>query len=219
MPLTDAKMKAWHAVHKAYSSEVAAALPKKKKVKVLFPPKEEEVAEPVKKKKVKVLFPPKEEEVAKPEAAAPASKVQNTTYPLVSKEEYLRNLKMLRSVFNSKKVPVKDRPLEAEIKEAFFRDGAFHGKKIVAMAFLNGLIAIYNDTMKRKERFSKPPTPLEWLDWFDARKTDQTDGMVWALSDNYRMGGLEYYFNIYPNSKGKSEEFHYKEYGYFYGFS
>jgi hypothetical protein len=41
-------MKAWHAVHKAYSSEVAAALPKKKKVRVLFPPKEEEVAEPVK---------------------------------------------------------------------------------------------------------------------------------------------------------------------------
>jgi hypothetical protein len=63
-------MKAWDAVHKAYSSEVAAALPKKKKVRVVFPPKEEEVAEPVKeevaepvkKKKVKVVFPPKEEE-------------------------------------------------------------------------------------------------------------------------------------------------------------
>ena len=85
-------------------------------------------------------------------------------------------------------------------------------------AFINGLASIYNDTIKRKERFSDPPTKLEWGDWFDARKTDQTIGINWARTDNYRYGGLEKYFNIYPNARGKDDEFHNKEYGYFYGF-
>ena len=39
MPLTDQKKKAWHSVHKAYSLEVAAALPKRK-IRVVFPSRE-----------------------------------------------------------------------------------------------------------------------------------------------------------------------------------
>ena len=54
MPLTDQKKKAWHSVHKAYSLEVAAALPKKK-VRVVFPPKEE-IAEPVKETETKKSY-------------------------------------------------------------------------------------------------------------------------------------------------------------------
>jgi hypothetical protein len=144
---------------------------------------------------------------------------KKTTFPLVTREEYKLHLKLLHSAFIGKKALVKDRPLQAELADTFFNTGGFGGMRIYAQAFTNALTSIYNDTIKRKERFRNPPTELEWLDWFNASKTGQTDGIDWTKSDNYRYGGLEKYFNIYPDANGKAREFHNKEYGYFYGFA
>jgi len=155
-------------------------------------------------------------------APAPAKKAEEpkkTTFPLVSKEQYKIHVKLLSAVFAGKKAMVKDRPLQAELADAFFNTGSMGGMKTHSQAFINGIVGIYNDTTKRKSRYSNPPTKLEWLDWFNASKTDQTDGIDYTKSDNYRYGGLEKYFNIYPDATGKAREFHNKEYGYFFGFS
>jgi hypothetical protein len=155
-------------------------------------------------------------------APAPEKKAEEpkkTTFPLVSREQYKLHVKLLSAVFAGKKAMVKDRTLQAELADVFFNTGSMGGMKTHSQAFINGIVEIYNDTTKRKSRYSNPPTKLEWMDWFDSSKTGQTNGIDFTKSDNYRYGGLEKYFNIYPDATGKAREFHDKEYGYFFGFS
>jgi hypothetical protein len=141
-----------------------------------------------------------------------------TAYPLVSKEDYVKHLKLLKSAMAGKKALVKDRHLQAELALHFFDTGRMNRK---GQAFLNGLTSIYNDATKSGGKYKdiEEPKQLDWLDWFDASKTDQEDGMTWAQTDNYRLGALEKYFNIYPDNSGKRGVFHHKNWGYFYGFS
>ena len=208
------KKAAWDAVHAAYGSMPIVSGEKKKFIiKRKSPPADAPISA------MPFAGGAQKEEIPEREEEGPKEVKAKTTFPLVSREEYKHHLKLLQSALAGKKALVKDRPLQAELADTFFNTGRLGGMEIRARAFTNGLAGIYNDTIKRKDRFTDPPTKLEWIDWFNASKTDQEDGMDWTKSDNYRYGGLEKYFNIYPDANGRAREFHNKEYGYFFGFA
>jgi hypothetical protein len=144
---------------------------------------------------------------------------QSTTlFPMVSRSQYRKNIELLRLAYKNlttlkeKKPKVVDRPLYNEIKESFFNSGTIKDKNL-ANAFMNGLVYIYNKKYGKKE--------LEWLDWFDARKTDQANGNNYTQTDNYRANALGKYFNIYSNDKGDDNKnvWRSNNAGYFFGFA
>jgi hypothetical protein len=157
-----------------------------------------------------------EKEEAKPEAKAKPT----TKYPLVTKAEYIHNYKLLRAIAGDKKIPKKDQAVAEELRTHFFKESSYDSQD--RQAFLNGLAYIYN---KYTKRAYKLPAKLEWLDWFDASKTDQATGSEYIKS-NVELNALGKYFNIYNDESGSDRPFGWTTggsslvgHGYFFGFA
>jgi len=174
----------------------------------------------ISKKKVKLVRRAKTEEPVKEEEPKKEEPKANSTtlFPLVSRSQYKKNIEMLRLAFKNltsakeTKPKVVDRPLYNEIKNAFFNSERIINKNLT-LAFMNGLVYIYNKKYSKKE--------LQWLDWFDASKTGQAYGNHYTQSDNYEHNALGKYFNIYSNDKGDDNKnvWRSENPGYFFGFA
>jgi hypothetical protein len=142
----------------------------------------------------------------------PAKPKIKTYWRLVSKPQYRKNLELLRLAYNnSKKLKdtkpkVADRDLYERIKESFGRNG-FNNKKIIP--FMKTLVEIYNKYDKKHD--------LDWLVWMH---DGGNDGRGYIASDEVSYGATEFYFNIYPTTKGSYslKEASRQDYGVFMGY-
>jgi hypothetical protein len=135
-----------------------------------------------------------------------------TASPLVSREQFRHNLKILTAMYKGTKIAAKDATLEEKLGDAFF-----HGRRPDATpAFLKALAYIY----KKYESAKKFPVELDWMDWY----TKGDNGASMLNSSSVVYGAIEHYFNIYAYPNGKLTDWEFAKRtntlpGYLMGFS
>ena len=135
-------------------------------------------------------------EKAAAEKAAKAEEAEKsrikTEYPLVSKEQFLHNLKILTAAYKGSKIAAKDQALANSLSDAFFQDDR---RPDATPAFLKALAYIY----KKYHSAEKYPIELYWMDWM----ITGYDSSRMLMSSAVQYGAIEHYFNIYGKLDGK----------------
>jgi hypothetical protein len=134
-----------------------------------------------------------------------AEKKEKTAFPLVSREEYVRNLKVLSIYLLGRKGSKKDYEEGRKISGNIFSDDPVGESRRIA--FIHSLASIYKEATdpKEKSKFNHLPVELRWSDYFDARKSEYEGYSV--LSNNARPDQLGKYFNLYNSSSGTDTAF------------